>query len=358
MNEKFDAEFEDREIKMLYKENAQRTAPDMEKLWSRIESAIDGTQETDNRREQITVQTTKRNSAGRLIAWAAAFLLIAGGAFAAIRAAESSKLNTAESSSDLYAKGTSKSAQTDGTAKTDNKTARVDNIAPAADNEDTQSKDTLAEAEDTEKRGPEKSADAAEEQPSAETNNIDGTRTNDAGGAAQADQTRAPAGSVDYGSLALGHEGVETAAYVPAAGEFNEADVLSRTEMFLDVRVIAAEKQDTCCTYTLDIADCYAKDGKTLTGTVSLDSACPVLLSAGGEYLLPVTEDEEGLHILCESIPQIEITLDGYAVFYSGWTTLAEGAEDCSYPVSEFQRMMCLGSADRINALLESWSSM
>ena len=82
----------EKEIKMLYKENVQRTVPDMEKLWNRIESAID---ETANNTETAQTEDTavreirpsaRRISFTKIAAAAAAFLLVIGaGTFAFTR---------------------------------------------------------------------------------------------------------------------------------------------------------------------------------------------------------------------------------------------------------------------------------
>ena len=84
MNEQ-NERFDDREIKMLYRDNAQRTAPDMEKLWSRIESEIDKTDAVPQRRIVQTKKTTNsRRTIRALISCAAAFIVIAGiGVYAA-----------------------------------------------------------------------------------------------------------------------------------------------------------------------------------------------------------------------------------------------------------------------------------
>ena len=284
--------FDDREIKMLYKENLQRTAPDMEKLWSRIESRLDETDKTDTLPRREISQTKKTNKMARLTAWAAAAVIIFSvGALV---------LN-------------SNSPQKD---TSDRPANNAGNTAPA-DN-----------------------AEAAEP------------------GSSRAEP-------VSYESLPLGHSGVRTAAYKPAGDEyFVESAVLSKAEVFADVRVTAAQEHEGFCRYTLQTVALY-KEQETVPAQsreLILDSSSPLLLSTGGEYLLPLYEDSSGWHLAFENAPQIELTQDGRVVFHNGWKSLIEDSSECIYPENKYDEFffdrMRIAPAENIETLIAVWRSL
>lgn len=111
---------------------------------------------------------------------------------------------------------------------------------------------------------------------------------------------------------------------------FFEDSVLSETSAFIDGIIENAylAEGDTIC-YELRIKEVYGAAREEIV-TVESDSSIPMLI--GREYLIPVKETESGLETAVENVPQIEITLDGGAVFYNGWKSLdGENAVNIEY---------------------------
>ncbi len=296
-------ELSESEIKMLYKENVQRTAPDMERLWSRIERTIDenGQKEADTAdsasRGMIETNRDSSRRMAKLTAWAAAAVLIVSVGALALNREKPAKDNT------------------DNTAKTEQYTAGGN--------------DSMAEG----------------------------------GAAEQLTETAPPIERTEYSALPLAHSGIKTADYKPSGDEyFAESRVLEKTSEFIDVRVQYAEEHTHYCTYTLKVIRAYLPDGEEEGTTLTLDSASPLLLAEGGEYLLPVYTDSKGLHLVFENAPQIEYTQDGRVVFHNGWYSLGEGSAECIYPENKYDEFffdrMRIADAGNVKTLIERWRSL
>lgn len=140
-----------------------------------------------------------------------------------------------------------------------------------------------------------------------------------------------PEDGTAYGSLSLPY-GEDTGLRGKGAEDelFFEDHVLSETGAFIDGVVENAylAGTDTVC-YELRVKEVYGAAREEIV-TVESDSSIPMLI--GREYLIPVKETENGLETVVESVPQIEITLDGGAVFYNGWKSLdGENAVNIEY---------------------------
>lgn len=152
--------------------------------------------------------------------------------------------------------------------------------------------------------------------------------------------------------------------YVPAGNEyFVEKDVLEETEFFADVIVESADLSNmSSATYTMKVNAVYYKDIRREIDHLTIVSSTPYILQANREYLLPLKQTTDGNYALVfENAPQIELTLDGGAVFQNGWTVLAEDSQSLekkSLSANDFffDRMRYIPELD-INRLLEEWGN-
>jgi len=77
MNEKDMNVFEDEEIVEMYKANIQTAGPDMEKLWNRIESAVDASERNEETLKREKIKSSGRNNIMRFVVTAAALAVVA-----------------------------------------------------------------------------------------------------------------------------------------------------------------------------------------------------------------------------------------------------------------------------------------
>lgn len=314
----------EKEIRDMYRENVRQTAPDMERLWNRIEQKIDEADKTESPalpQREITVSKGGKNTFTKALGWAAAFVIVfSAGAFILNR-------NTVEKDKSQSSGKENYSAEIDEYS--------YSNISP--------SEELSAENE------------PGEAEPGNETQEIGGHDIK---------SETAPA-AVDYSKLALDHSAeLLTADYAPRGDDFFvESQVLAETETFLDCKVEKVEQDKSFCTYTLTVIECWTKSAEYPSGsTLTLVSTSPLLLAEGGEYLLPVTLTDEGLRLVFENAPQIEYTLDGSVVFHNGWKTLNEGSQECIYPENSkdkfFYDRMRITSKDKVETLITRWQEL
>ena len=307
-------------LKEEYTQHIQDTAPDMDKLWDRISEEIDK-KETETKAE--TTYTENRDQIKRsggymkIAAVAAAFIVV----FAGVNILnESKKTKTAMdniplSRPDRKDDTSSKNKNSD---MTDNKT---DNKANNA-----QSGETVQ--------------NEAAEDASTSTIRYEQLRFNSTD-------------TVAY-----------MAEYVPQGDEyFVEDKVFKSTDCFADVTVIDAElSAENGATYVLQVNSMYDKDGEYVVSEIVLNSSTPYILQENREYLLPLKRTgEDSYSIVFENAPQIEITIDGGAVFQNGWKALSNGAEDLekdNLNVNDyyFDRMKYSPSLD-LESFLREWNN-
>lgn len=138
---------------------------------------------------------------------------------------------------------------------------------------------------------------------------------------------------LDYSALDLA-EGVDTGLRGKGSGDglFDEDSVLAETVCFVDGIVENVYAGEKCIYYELRAVETYGNAGaEEELFTIASDSDIPMLLNR--EYLVPLKQTEEGFRTAVESVPQIEITLDKGMVFYNGWKSLVdESALDISCP--------------------------
>ncbi|MGN0604718.1 MAG: hypothetical protein ACI4I2_12150 [Oscillospiraceae bacterium] len=265
-----------KEAEKLYKASRQTAAPDMDKLWERIE---DGLTEKSAAEEQPTVKrhniTLKRCLGAAAVCAAAAIIL---------PFAFSPYFGNAKSSSDNAVF--------------------------------IQNDEALAEAND---ECSDEEMEYTSEVAASETTSENASSANGA--------------QLDYSALDLS-EGVDTGLRGKGSDGtlFDEDSVLAETVCFVDGIVENVYAGEECIYYELRAVETYGNAGadEELL-TIASDSDIPMLLNR--EYLVPLKQTEDGLRTAVESVPQIEITLDKGMVFYNGWKSLNdESSLDISCP--------------------------
>ena len=331
--------YDNREIEMLYKENVQRTAPDMDKLWARIESNIDAEEKknkTDEAARRAGIQTAnKRKKIGALITAAAACFIIVG-VGAHVLSTKNSPEKSDSPQSEMYSEGSKLSADAAGEAA-----AGTDNKKSAATSAVNQTAEQEQNAEEKRQDIAVPEGEAAETRTEGSDNTKGGeadTMTNDA------DRTQENTADQADNINALKPNGNQIAG----ADTLNEELILRQTDYFLDARVNGTEQIEDRCCYDLEIIKKYGRDGDTEGGTLKLISEIPLGLTVGAEYLIPVYDQENGPVPVMYRTAQIMFTGDGKVIFPEVLTTLAEGAED-------FDAGMKAVPAERINGLIEKW---
>ena len=332
MNEQ-NERFDDREIKMLYRDNAQRTAPDMEKLWSRIESEIDKTDAVPQRRIVQTKKTTNsRRTIRTLISCAAAFIVIAGiGVYAAWKSA-GPDMATEKSS-----KGESRMKEADGggaySTGSFSETNGGADVINAAEETQTENKSTSKVGDKT------KQNDLTPDTKKAD-NVQDNTKTAET---ADAEGEAKTAGEQEYKETEDNRN--QTAGATASA----EDAALTGASMFLDVTAGSEEaSSDGNFITTVRVLASYGIRGDTKEGEIQLISSRSLGLKEGSEYMIPVYEDDSGIHAAYCHAPQIEITADGKAIFPKMWTSLCRGAE-------EYGGGLMITSAENVMKMIDDW---
>lgn len=275
-------------FKYEYKQHIRNTAPDMDKLWDRIESEID-----NKEKERITETTTyvrqiKHSHRGILTAAAAVLVVIFGAKIISNVSVE-----------------------------TDDKNSDESNIS-------------ISGNEEQENIG----------SPAVDTDEIK-----------------------LYSSISF--SSTDTQAYnanYTASGDeyFVEQKVLQETEYFADVTVQSARLTSHGGQYVLKVNQTYSYDGEELSiSDITLKSATPYILQENREYLIPLAKDGDNWYIVFENAPQIELTLDGGAVFQNGWNSLEE--RSCAVDKEEsgvndfYYDRMRYCSAQDLQELIDNW---
>lgn len=119
----------------------------------------------------------------------------------------------------------------------------------------------------------------------------------------------------------------------PAENEyFVEADVLRKTDFFIDGRVLSSRQLDDCVLYTLEVIHLISGSDMTVPETLEVRSSSPYALRNNREYLLPVSEDNGEYTVVFDNAPQIEFTNDREIVYHNGWQSLSQSCLAIEYP--------------------------
>ncbi len=305
-----------KELKKQYIAHCENTAPDMEKLWEKIESGLEEKPESG-----VTSKPVKTFNFRKAAVWctACAAALIAVPAF--IIGANNLKNPRRFSMSQ-------------------NEAAAGDMItaAPAADGGFI-----------------EKPADAAPAEIFDEEVRIESSAT-----------TASLPETVYYEELALAEPVVSDVAFpFPTAEPFGdeffvEENVLAETDIIVNAfvnDVFYSSEGGTVC-YVLTAED----NDKNDMGRITVESATRYTLKMGREYILPLKETEDGYRLVFENAPQIECTLDGGVIFHNGWQSLDENSCWVSYPRNTvddfFYDRMRFSYTDGMESITQKWREL
>ena len=290
-------------LKTEYLNGLSRSAPDMDKLWERIESNLPERPKTEKIRVFRRIQPAR-------IVWAAALaaILIPAGISFSTSNTDISKTETSEVE--------------DNSASYDD-ISQEENAAAASYG---QENDSFAESEEIRVSVPERISYSELDIPRSEASS--------------------DIPDITYENTAL----------------FSEESVISETEYFIDVRVTKAEYIKSENTVKYELLNVLTNDAVTVetplgNGGNGTLSSTAYALKENHEYILPIHETADGLRIVFPSAPQIETTADGYAVFHNGWKilgSLESGYLECA-PFGDddhFYDRMKIAAAEDVYSIL------
>lgn len=149
----------------------------------------------------------------------------------------------------------------------------------------------------------------------------------------------------------------------PFGGEyFVEEDILAQTDVIIRGRIDKVYKTDDGSGICYDVTVTEAFSGAEISSSLTVVSRSPYPMCRGREYLLLLSEDENGYHTVFDNVPQTEYTADGGMVYFNGWQTLTTNSS-CALLYSEqpdaffYDRMMYSAAGDTSN-LIAAWSDI
>lgn len=262
----------EKKLKTEYLNGLSRSAPDMDRLWDRIESNLPERPKTEKIRISRRIQPAK-------IIWAAALAAILIPAGISFTSSNISISNGSASSMN----------PADTMIKSDQEAEEI----PSYDEEE--ASDNFASASDEEAyiSVPERIAYSELDIPRSDA--------------------LSDIPDITYQNTAL----------------FSEESVLAETEYFIDVKVTKAEYSRTENAVKYELMSVLTNNIITVetplgNGENDTLSSTAYALKEEHEYILPIRETSDGIKIVFPSAPQIETTADGYAVFHNGWKKLNE----------------------------------
>lgn len=298
-----------KELKKQYIAHCENTAPDMEKLWEKIESGLEEKPESG-----VTSKPVKTVNFHKIAVWctACAAVLIAVPAFIIGGNISKNSDNFTANSNDAYA-------------------GDMMYAAPAADG-------------------------AFIEEPAAPEDVYDG------GVMTETATTTSLPEMVYYEDLSLAGTAVPDVDFPPINSHpfgdefFVEENVLAETDIIVDAVVQEAYRNGvgTVC-YVLSAEDSDKND----MGSITIESSSPYTLKASREYILPLKKTEDGYRLVFENAPQIECTLDGGVIFHNGWQSLDENSCWVKYPQNNvddfFYDRMRFSYTDGMGSITKKW---
>lgn len=141
---------------------------------------------------------------------------------------------------------------------------------------------------------------------------------------------------------------------------FVEAEVLGRTECFVDGTVLSAQKiGESSVRYEVEVIRIISDEPITVSGTIFINSCSEYSLRINREYLIPVYSQNGDYHIVFDDAPQIEFTQNRELVFHNGWKSLSGEAHSIEYPQvysdDYFYDRMNLAAESSLDNLFDSW---
>ncbi|MGN0683745.1 MAG: hypothetical protein ACI4JY_08725, partial [Oscillospiraceae bacterium] len=143
---------------------------------------------------------------------------------------------------------------------------------------------------------------------------------------------------------------------------FVEEDILAQTDLIIRGRIDKVYKTDDESGICYDVTVTEAFSGAGISSSLTIVSRSPYPMRRGREYLLLMSEDENGYHTVFDNVPQTEYTADGGVVYFNGWRTLTTDSS-CALLYSEqpdaffYDRMMYSAAGDTSN-LIAAWSNI
>ncbi|MDE7289941.1 MAG: hypothetical protein K2N71_10635 [Oscillospiraceae bacterium] len=301
-----------KELKKQYIAHCENTAPDMDKLWEKIESGLEEKTESG-----VTSKPAKTVDFHKITVWctACAAVLIAVPAF-------------------IIGANISKTSESFTMSQNEAYAGDMITFAPAADG-----------------------AFIEEEEPAPAGNNDMADNDVKTGFTASLPEM------VYYEELPLAETVVSNVLFLTAEpfGDefFVEEKVLAETDIIVDavVQSYYSSEGGTVC-YVLSAEDSDQND----MGSITVESASPYTLKMSREYILPLKETEDGYRLVFENAPQIECTLDGGVIFHNGWRSLDENSCWVSYPKNTvddfFYDRMRFSYTDGMASLTDKWKTV
>ena len=299
------------QIKELYNEEMSASVPDMEALWKKIDSRIDGRNAAET---EIHIQQKKKPTfnlwrAGAVMAACAALMIVIP--------------NAVRHSNELSAEN-----------------SIAENAAAADDSA------------------------ACEQADSADFNGA--VMEDNADAEYEVKETTSSSVPLNYNSISFPDsylKGVVAEESGDSGNYFVEEDILVETECFIDAIVddVYASPDGDCVYYELTARSFYG--GNDMETYVTVASSSQHELYIGREYIIPVKTTENGLQTVCDSVPQIEVTADRGLVYYNGWKSLDNDvSQSIIYPQNKvddfFYDRMMFSPSDDITPLIEKWKDI
>lgn len=300
-----------KKFKALYKEHAERSTPDMDALWEKIESGLEP--KTENGVTSKPVQ--KKINFRQITVWgtvcAAALLIIP----ISVRIVNNSASNDLASAGNAYTQ-----VQDNGFAG-NGAMAGDDSFDGSFENKDLTAEENSGGAPDT----------------------VSGANRR----------------VIFYEELfPYSEESPVPSAETSGDDFFVEENVLIETDVIVNAYIDKVySKGDTVC------YEITAENAETLEkSNIVLESATPYVLKQERNYLLPLKSENGDYRLVFENAPQIELAESGGMVFHNGWKTLdalEKEPIDVIYPqngIDDFfyDRMRFTYSSD-ISPLIEQW---
>ena len=329
------------DIRNEYLKHLDNTAPDMDKLWARIESSIDEKENksTETGYEKKRQEIKKSGTGFKIAGAAAALILVVAGARMFANTGSDIKQSAKDSTvNDVTVKENTQEAA----PQTENEDDRTDFESDEVNNVHNEEAAGDTEVPDIEEQFME-SEDMAEEIP--RTDSVKTVRLS------YSELKLSPTPSIAY-----------VREYASKGDEyFVEDDVLEKTDYFADITVQEAKLTSEGGSYVLEVNAIYDKSGTAQETSITLNSTTPYILQENREYFIPLSYDEGTWSLVFENAPQIELTLDGGVVFQNGWKSLYEGSQDLekeelSVNDNYYDRMRYCGQND-LQKLLDSWQN-
>lgn len=142
---------------------------------------------------------------------------------------------------------------------------------------------------------------------------------------------------------------------------FVEEEMLSKTEYIVRGTITDAfVTSENTVLYSLDVNESLGENEAEYY--IEIESKTPYQMLINREYILFLYKEDERYCLSFENVPQIEVTLDNQIVFHNGFKSISENSLYVKYPKTNiddyfYDRMRFKDNAD-ISAVLEKWRSL